>query len=161
MKKLTFAVALLMAGSTAVFAQDNHNHADHAAAPAPQDANKPTAEQVMKFKADTYDFGTIKEGPAADHEFEFKNVGKEPILVNNAAASCGCTTPSWTKDPILPGKTGKVKASYNTQGRPGPFTKTITIMTNFGNKVVTIKGNVEKAPDNSVPQNSNMMKVAN
>jgi hypothetical protein len=113
----------------------------------------------MKFTSEVHDFGTIPEGPSAEHEFTFKNTGKEPIIIQRAQASCGCTTPSYSKDPILPGKTGSIKAAYGTQGRPNAFTKTVTVFTNVGTKVLTIKGNVEKAPESSVPQNSSLIKT--
>ncbi|HSZ72208.1 MAG TPA: DUF1573 domain-containing protein [Cytophagaceae bacterium] len=97
----------------------------------------------FKFSHDKYDFGALSEGDAASHSFEFTNVGKDTIKLeaSDVRASCGCTTPEWTKTAILPGQTGNIKALYNTQGRPGPFTKTITVM-NKGNvmKVVQIKG---------------------
>ncbi|MBS1588968.1 MAG: DUF1573 domain-containing protein [Bacteroidetes bacterium] len=113
----------------------------------------------MKFQTDVHDFGNIPEGPAAEYEFTFKNTGKEPIIIQRAQPSCGCTTPSYSKDPVLPGKTGSIKASYGTQGRPSVFTKTITVVTNVGTKVLTIKGNVEKAPESSVPANTSMIKT--
>ena len=113
----------------------------------------------MYFKFSVHDFGTIQEGPTADHEFEFTNTGKEPIIISNVSASCGCTTPSYSKEPVLPGKKGSIKASYNTQGRVAPFTKTITITSNAGVKVLTIKGEVEKAPSGSVPENNSMIKT--
>lgn len=113
----------------------------------------------MFFKEPLHDFGTIQEGSGAEHVFEFVNNGKEPIIITNASASCGCTTPSYTKDPVLPGKKGTIKAVYNTQGRVAPFTKTITITSNAGVKVLTIKGEVEKAPSSSVPENNSMIKT--
>lgn len=113
----------------------------------------------MYFSKSVHDFGTIPEGPAAEVEFEFVNTGKEPIIISNVSASCGCTTPSYSKDPVLPGKKGTVKASYNTQGRVAPFTKTISITSNAGVKVLTIRGEVEKAPSGSVPENNSMMKT--
>ncbi|RYE23539.1 MAG: DUF1573 domain-containing protein [Sphingobacteriales bacterium] len=113
----------------------------------------------LAFKTEVHDFGTIAEGPAADYEFTFTNTGKEPILIQHVQASCGCTTPSYSKDPVLPGKQGSIKASYNTAGRPNAFTKTITVTSNAGNKVLTIKGVVEKAPESSVPQSSSMVKT--
>jgi hypothetical protein len=113
----------------------------------------------MYFKFSTHDFGTIQEGPSAEHEFEFVNTGKEPIIISNVSASCGCTTPSYSKDPVLPGKKGTIKAIYNTQGRVSPFTKTISITSNAGLKVLTIKGEVEKAPSGSVPENNSMIKT--
>ncbi|MBP6624671.1 MAG: DUF1573 domain-containing protein [Chitinophagaceae bacterium] len=111
----------------------------------------------MKFVSDDHNFGTIPEGPAVSYDFEFKNTGKEPIILSSVQASCGCTTPSWSKEPILPGKSSKVTATYNTQGRPGNFVKTITINSNIGTKVVKIQGVVEKAPESSAPANSNSM----
>ncbi len=93
---------------------------------------KTTTGPKFKFKGgETYDFGKIPEGPAAEHEFEFKNTGDEPLVITNASASCGCTTPVWPKQPILPGKTGKIKVRYNTQGRGNqPFLKSIYISSN-------------------------------
>jgi len=113
----------------------------------------------MVFKTELHDFGTVPEGPAAEYEFSFTNKGKEPLIIQAVNASCGCTTPSYSKDPVLPGKTGTVKASYNTAGRPNAFTKTITVTSNAGTKVLTIKGEVEKAPESSVPQNNSMIKT--
>ena len=113
----------------------------------------------MAFKIDSHDFGSIPEGPAAEFEFHFSNTGKEPLLIQKAQASCGCTTPHYSKDPVLPGTDGVVMASYNTNGRPGPFTKTITVVSNAGTKVLTIKGTVEKAPTSSVPENNSLIKT--
>ncbi len=104
------------------------------AAPTPQQQEKPKANpNGPKFAftgEETHDFGTIKEGPVAEYVFEFKNTGKEPLIIQSASASCGCTTPEWPKEPILPGKKGKITVHYNTQGRPGPFTKTVFITSN-------------------------------
>jgi 3,4-dihydroxy-2-butanone 4-phosphate synthase len=113
----------------------------------------------MAFKADIHDFGTLEEGPAADHVFTFTNTGKEPLTIQRVQASCGCTTPEWTKDPIQPGQTGIVKASYGTAGRPGHFEKTLTVFSNAGTKTLTIKGDVEKAPESSAPQNTSMIRT--
>ena len=122
-----------------------------AQAPAPQGGQQvdPNAPK-FKFKDanDTYDFGTLKEGPVAEHIFEFKNVGKEPLIIQNASASCGCTTPEWPKEPILPGKTSKLTVRYTTQGHGGPFTKDVYIQSNApqpnGDRyILHIKGTVE------------------
>lgn len=111
----------------------------------------------MKFKTEEHNFGTVPEGPAISFDFEFKNLGKETIVLSTVQASCGCTTPNWSKDPILPGATSKITATYNTQGRPGAFTKTITVNSNVGSKILKISGTVEKAPDASVPANDNSL----
>ena len=60
----------------------------------------------IKFEKETHDFGAIPQGTPATYEFSFKNTGKSPLIITNASASCGCTTPDWTREPIKPGKTG-------------------------------------------------------
>ena len=109
---------------------------------------------ILNLKEENYVFGEVAEGPQVTHEFKFTNNGKEPLVLANVRASCGCTTPSWPKEPILPGKESTILVTYNTQGRPGPFTKSITITSNASepNKVIYIKGEVVKAePEKSVP----------
>jgi hypothetical protein len=121
-----------------------------AATPAPQQAAKDNKNAPkFQFKDETHDFGKIKEGPVAEYVFEFKNVGKEPLIIQSASASCGCTTPEWPKEPILPGKKSKIVVHYNTQGRVGPFTKDIYIVSNAVSDKeryeLHIKGTVEAA----------------
>lgn len=108
----------------------------------------------IKFETETHDFGTLPEGPQAKYDFEFSNTGREPLLLQNVQASCGCTTPEWPKDPILPGAKNKITAIYNTQGRPGPFTKTITITSNgkTPSKQIIIKGTVQAAAATTAPE---------
>jgi hypothetical protein len=99
----------------------------------------------LQFREDIFDFGSIKEqaGPA-NHEFTFTNNSSRAIKIINVQASCGCTTPDWSKDPIAPGKTGFIQASFNPIGRPGYFTKSLTVTTDFdANPVILqIKGQV-------------------
>jgi hypothetical protein len=105
-----------------------------------------SAQPKLKFMFTEYDFGSIKEdGGLATIEFEYKNTGNQPLIINNAKASCGCTTPEWTQDPVAPGKSGTIKISYNPQNRPGSFSKQITINSNSepGVVVLTIQGKVE------------------
>ncbi|MBF9222374.1 DUF1573 domain-containing protein [Hymenobacter ruricola] len=102
------------------------------------------AQGVMQFETDNHDFGNVPEGTMATHEFKFKNTGNQPVVIANVQASCGCTTPDWTKTPVLPGKTGIIKAMYSSAGRPGVFNKTVTVTSNAaeGSKVLSIKGTV-------------------
>lgn len=87
----------------------------------------------MEFSEKVYDFGKIKEkGGLVSHEFTFTNKGDGNMAILKAAAECGCTRPSYSDAPVAPGKTGKVKVSYNPAGRPGSFEKVVTI-TNTGN----------------------------
>ena len=95
------------------------------------------------------DFGKIKEqNGIASVTFTFTNKGDAPLVINRVHASCGCTTPTWTKEPILPGKKGTVTAAYNPQNRPGSFVKTISGFTNASTNatVLTIKGDVIPKP---------------
>ena len=102
------------------------------------------AQGVMQFTTDNHDFGNVPEGTMATYEFKFKNTGTQPVIIANVQASCGCTTPDWTKTPVLPGKTGIIKAMYNSAGRPGVFNKTVTVTSNATepSKVLSIKGSV-------------------
>lgn len=107
---------------------------------------QPESKAVISFECELHDFGHIPEGTIATFEFKLKNTGTDPLIITEVKASCGCTTPDWTKEPILPGKTGFVKASFNSKGRVGNFSKSITVTSNTKNspKVLTIKGVVDK-----------------
>ena len=182
MKKTIFLLSALALFTTVTFAQNKKSDSkkatksasaekvqDNVIAPvkvnpsvqtaAPLQTTTPNqnADLSMKFNTEEHAFGNIPEGPAVTYDFEFKNIGSEPIILSGVQASCGCTTPTWTKEPVAPGKTGKVSATYNTQGRPGSFVKTITVNSNIGSKVIKISGIVEKAPESSVPANNNSM----
>jgi hypothetical protein len=99
----------------------------------------------IQFEKMDYNFGKIKEdGGPANYNFKFTNTGKIPLVIQGVNASCGCTTPEWSKEPILPGKTGFIKVSYNPEQRPGVFTKSITVSANIPkySRVLTISGDV-------------------
>jgi hypothetical protein len=113
----------------------------------------------MVFADMVHDFGSVPEGPDATCEFTFKNNSKDPIVIQKAQPSCGCTVPQFSSEPVLPGKTGTINVAYHTKGKPNAFTKTITVLSNAGTKVLTIKGNVEKAPTSSVPENTSMIRT--
>ena len=96
------------------------------------------------FTTTKYDFGTIKQSAGlAVYEFKYINTGKEPLLISNARASCGCAVAEYSKEPVLPGKDFYIKVSYNPKNRPGAFNKNIYITTNYGTKTLTLKGVVE------------------
>ena len=107
-----------------------------------------SAQGVLKFNKEVHDFGKLSEGPLATYNFEVSNTGTAPVVISNAQASCGCTTPEFSKDAIMPGGKSVIKVGYNTSGRPGAFTKTITVMSNAENSsvILTIKGEVTSAP---------------
>ncbi len=85
----------------------------------------------MTFPETVHDFGTVKEnGGPVSVEFSFTNTGDANLVVYDATAECGCTTPEYPKAPIAPGKTGNIKVTYNPLGRPGIFEKVITVRSN-------------------------------
>lgn len=93
-----------------------------------------------------YDFGEIKEADGkVSHTFLIKNEGDAPLVITRVIASCGCTTPEWTREPIAPGKTGELTVTFDPAGRPGEFTKTVAVYSNgkTGNYVLTIVGDVK------------------
>ncbi len=105
------------------------------------------AQAKLTLEKKSHDFGTIEEGVQATITFTFKNTGNAPLVLNSVKASCGCTTPKWTKEPIGPGEEGVITAIYNSKGRPGNFTKTITVKHNGegGTEFLTIRGVVNRA----------------
>jgi hypothetical protein len=118
-----------------------------------------SSDAQITFDASEHDFGKIQEGTMANYEFTFTNTGKAPLVLSNVQPSCGCTTPEWNKDPIMPGAKGVIKASFNSYGRPGTFQKYITVKSNASNSEVTlvIKGTVEPKPIEPVSPVRNMM----
>ena len=95
------------------------------------------------FETETIDYGTIQHNADGKREFVFTNNGNKPLIISNAQGSCGCTVPTWPKEPIAPGAKGVIGVKYATD-RVGAFTKTVTLTTNAteASKVLTIKGNV-------------------
>ena len=127
MKKLIVLTMMLLCGMTTAFAQ------------------KPAE---IKFDKLTHDFGTFSEkNPIVTYTFIYTNVGEQPLVINQAVASCGCTVPEYTKTPVKPGEQGKLKVTYNGTGNfPGHFRKTITIRSNAKTEMVrlTIEGNMQE-----------------
>lgn len=92
-------------------------------------ADKP--KPAITFEQRVHDFGLVAEdGGPVRVEFEFANTGDAPLVIVSATASCGCTRPSFTTDPVKPGKKGKVRVTYLPKGRPGEFDKTVKVRTN-------------------------------
>lgn len=94
----------------------------------------------IQFVEKVYDFGKIKEkGGLVSHDFTFTNAGDGNLVILKATAECGCTRPSFPDAPIAPGKSNKIKVSYNPLGRPGRFEKVVTVTTNGNPRKVSIK----------------------
>ena len=117
--------------------------------------------EVVSLKETEHSFGKIPQGKPVTYVFEFTNTGKTPLKLDNVQASCGCTTPEWSKDEIPAGGTSKITVGYNA-ANDGPFTKFITITYNgTQSKQITIKGEVWKTPSNSAPENSGLNSLKN
>ena len=100
---------------------------------------------VISAEETLYDFGTIKEADGnVSHTFIISNTGDKPLVITRVIASCGCTTPEWPKAPIAPGQKGEIKVTFNPDGRPGPFAKTISVYSNGkkGSFILNIRGEV-------------------
>lgn len=127
MKKTLAILAFAFLGAFAVNAQD-------AAVSGPK----------MNFDVTTIDYGTIEKGGDPIRKFKFTNTGNEPLIVKTAKGSCGCTVPTYPKEPIMPGESNVIEVRYDTQ-RVGMFTKTVTLTTNetSDTHTLTIKGEVK------------------
>jgi hypothetical protein len=125
---------------------------DTNAAVVENDTTKKTLEATtIEFIESEHDFGTINEGQIVEYDFKFKNTGTHPLVIADAKASCGCTIPEWTKDPVLPGKEGTLKVKYNSTGKDGKIHKTVSVFANTTPEVTTIDINVVvKAKDTSM-----------
>ncbi|MES1223878.1 MAG: DUF1573 domain-containing protein [Bacteroidota bacterium] len=115
-----------------------------------------TPVEVLQLKEIKHDFGKIPQGKPVYYNFEITNIGKAELKLDNVQASCGCTTPEWSHDPIAPGATAVIKVGYNAAAE-NYFEKTITITYNTDQtKHLTITGTVWKAPDGSAPVNASV-----
>jgi hypothetical protein len=146
MKKIVMLAMLTVLGVTVSHAQ------------AAKTAKKATKVETPKvegagivFESETIDYGTIPHNADGKREFVFTNNGNKPLIISNAVGSCGCTVPTWPKEPIAPGAKGVIGVKYATD-RVGAFTKTVTLTTNVTEptKVLTIKGNVLPDPTPAV-----------
>ena len=107
------------------------------------------AQESLEFDDSDFDFGTVEElGGPVDHKFTFINRGLEPITIVGVKASCGCTTPDWSKEPVAPGESGFIMARYNPQNRPGAFRKSLRVTTSNPQiqKTLFIQGSVNPKP---------------
>lgn len=101
---------------------------------------------VVAFDTTEYDFGELTEGEVAEGVFKITNEGKVDLIITSAKATCGCTVPEWPKEPIAPGATADLKFTFNSRGRVGKQSKSITLQTNSEKvtEVIRIKGTVVK-----------------
>jgi len=103
---------------------------------------------TMDFSENEFDFGTVDQGEKVTHVYKFTNTGSEPLIISNAKGSCGCTVPSWPKEPIAVGATGEIKVQFDSKGKKGKQSKRVTLTANTDpvQTFLTIKGEVN-APE--------------
>jgi hypothetical protein len=157
MKKTILLVSMFIAFTVALKAQNDKatpppastpaTIAPAATTPATPAQDNPNAAD-FKFEKDEYNFGTIKQGENIEYDFAFVNSGKEPLVITDAHGSCGCTVPTWPKEPIKKGEKGMIHVKFNSAGKMGMQDKTITLNSNAKSnpKVLHLKGTVEAPP---------------
>jgi len=157
--QILLAAALLLSACNRDKTPEVGTEGMNAAATAASDAANPTIDNpnvvsenekpnpnapVMKFAETAFDFGDIKADTKVHHTFTFTNTGKSPLLIEDATASCGCTTPSWTKQPVAPGTQGTMEVQFDSHGKHGIISKQVAVRANTqpGITTILIKGNV-------------------
>jgi hypothetical protein len=110
-----------------------------AATPSPADTKPEGPIPSLEWSALEWDFGTINEGDVVEHAYTFKNTGQAPLIIESAKPSCGCTVPSWTKEPIPVGGTGEILVKFDSKGKPNIQNKTVTVTANTWPKVTTLR----------------------
>lgn len=115
---------------------------------APADAN---ATPVFAFETDNHEFGVIEQGEKVSYAFKFQNTGNAPLVISSASASCGCTVPEYTKTPVAPGEEGFINVTFDSAGKSGMTSKTVTIIANTipNTKVLTISADIQVPKANS------------
>jgi hypothetical protein len=145
MKKIILlSVALII--FSFINAQEGHEGHDHAK-PIQNTEKIDVVDATIDFESKVVDYGTIEHNADGARKFVFTNNGTEPLIIKNAKGSCGCTVPTWPREPIAAGETAEIGVKYATN-RVGKFTKTITLTTNASKKpvILTVKGEVNPAP---------------
>lgn len=97
--------------------------------------------KVAAFEWDEtqFDFGDIQQGDVVEHIFKFKNTGEAPLVITDTKTTCGCTTPSFTKEPVQPGETGEILVKFNSTGKSGNTSKNITVKANVDGGVSMLR----------------------
>jgi len=108
---------------------------------------------VIKFDNASHDFGNIKAGEKVNYTYKFTNAGTGDLIISDAKASCGCTVPNYTKEPVKPGASGEVSVVFDSTGKSGAVSKTVTLTLNTekGTETVDFKANIESAANGATP----------
>lgn len=149
----TSATASSPAGATATASESSVLPERNPTSPRPpkyQAEAESMESTTAEFAGEVYDFGEVPEGTKVTHQFSFTNTGDSPLKLTRVKASCGCTTPSFSEDPIGPGETGYIDVEFDSSGKPGFQNKSVTVTGNFSdgvNKILRIKGQVKPATE--------------
>ena len=148
MKKILLSLAFFALVAGGATAQERAK--TKVGAPSEQAVSGP----ALTFEESEYNFGDIVQGDVVEHTFKFKNTGTQPLIIERVDVTCGCTTPAWTKEPVMPGKTGIVTAKFNSAGKLGQQKKAITVHSNSagGAKYVYIVTDIKEKGDASAKQ---------
>ena len=143
MKTIISTMLMLLVSATVVFSQ---------AQEPVQVVDNPNAP-VISFDKLVHDYGTIPFGGNGVCTFKFTNTGKEPLILQQPQSSCGCTVPTWPKEPVLPGASNEIQVTYNTK-KAGPINKTVTVRSNAKNNTVVLRitGKVEADQAQQMPE---------
>jgi hypothetical protein len=131
MKKVVFLFVFCLLAGLSAFAQTSET-----TKAGTEDA--PTEGAVIAFAEKSHDFGDIKQGEKVSHTFRFTNNGNKPLIISNVSTTCGCTVSNWTKEPVAPGKTGEVSATFDSTGKLNKQRKVITIHSNSATGIETV-----------------------
>jgi hypothetical protein len=143
MKRIALFISMILVSAATVMAQ--------ATEPVKVEDN-PNAPEIS-FENLVHDYGTVSFGGDGVCTFKFTNTGKEPLILQQPQSSCGCTVPTWPKEPVLPGASDEIQVTYNTK-KVGPINKTITVRSNAKTNTVVLKiiGKVEPDPTQPLPE---------
>lgn len=139
MKKLFFLFFVLLFSGNSIFGQ---------ATLAPTVADNPNAP-IIFIEETLFDYGTLEQDANGIHNFIYKNIGKEPLVLSNVRSSCGCTIPVWSREPLLSGKQDTIKVKYDTH-RIGSFAKTVSLFSNAKTPVVVVRIQGEVVPKGAI-----------
>ena len=143
MKRITLFISMILVSAAALMAQ--------ATEPVKVEEN-PNAPEIT-FEKLVHDYGTVAYGGDGVCTFKFTNTGKEPLILQQPQSSCGCTVPTWPKEPVLPGESNEIQVTYNTR-KVGPINKTVTVRSNAKTNTVVLRitGKVEQDPNQQMPE---------
>jgi len=144
MKRIALFISMILVSAVTVMAQQ-------ATEPVKVEDN-PNAPEIT-FEKLVHDYGTVAFGGDGVCTFKFTNTGKEPLILQQPQSSCGCTVPTWPKEPILPGESNEIQVTYNTK-KAGPINKTVTVRSNAKTNTVVLRitGKVEANPTQQLPE---------